>query len=95
VVIRAASGSPLVRAVVTLATQSYGAGAAAELGPRCALLLVHGLEDMVLPHSASVHVHVDAAEPKRLILLDGTGHNLDEAAGRVADETRTWLQEWL
>ena len=49
VVIQAAALPPAVRTCVALSTQTYGADPAAELGPRCSLLLAHGLADEVLP----------------------------------------------
>jgi hypothetical protein len=95
VVIRAAANARGVRAVVTLATQSYGAGPAAELGPRCALLLIHGRCDTVLPAEVSRMVFDLAAEPKRLVLLAGAGHGLDEAAPEVERLVRDWLTAHL
>jgi pimeloyl-ACP methyl ester carboxylesterase len=95
VVIRAAAAAERVRAVVTLATQSYGAGLAAELGPRCALLLIHGTRDTVLPSDASRLVFDLAEEPKRLVILPGAGHGLDEAAPEVERLVRDWLQARL
>ena len=81
--------------MVTLATQSYGAGPAAELGPRCALLLIHGRRDTVLPAEVSRMVFDLAAEPKRLVLLAGAGHGLDEAAPEVERLVRDWLTAHL
>lgn len=91
VVIQAAARSAAVRTVVTLATQAYGAEAAAQLGPRCSMLLLHGTADRVLPPAASEYVHSMAAPPKRLILLPGADHGLDQAAQQVYDEVRRWV----
>ncbi len=91
VVIRAADGLESARAVIALATQSHGAEGAASLGPRCALLLVHGLEDEVLPPRCSTHVHERANEPKRLLLFPGAGHDLDEVHEQVYDAAYEWL----
>ncbi|MDF2763711.1 MAG: hypothetical protein K0S81_705, partial [Rhodospirillales bacterium] len=95
VVIRAAAAAERVRAVVTLATQSYGARPAARLGPRCSLLLVHGTGDTALPPDASRMVFDLAQEPKRLVLLPGAGHGLDEAAAEVERLVHDWLQTRL
>lgn len=95
VVIRAAEGLHLVRAVIGLASQSYGAEPAAALGPRCSLLLVHGLQDEVLPPRCSSHIHERAQEPKRLLLFPGAGHGLDEVSEQVHDAVVEWLLDSL
>lgn len=91
VVIRAAEGIDSVRSVVALATQSAGADGVSALGPRCAVLLIHGLEDEVLPPRCSTHVHERANEPKRLLLYPGAGHGLDEVSEQVHDAVHEWL----
>lgn len=91
VVIRAAGQLPLARAVVALATQSAGVDAVTSLAPRCPVLLVHGLEDEVLPPRCSTHVHERAGEPKRLLLFPGAGHSLDEVHEQVRDAALEWL----
>jgi alpha-beta hydrolase superfamily lysophospholipase len=95
VVIQAAAAAGAVRAVVALATQSHGTEPAARLGPRCALLLVHGTADRVLPPSCSESVYRRAKEPKRLVLPEGAGHKLDEAADAVAGEVLGWADTRL
>lgn len=94
VVINAGIVSPVVRAVVGLASQSYGALCVGELSGR-PLLLIHGEEDEVLPPSCSETLHRAAGEPKELELLPGAGHVLDEAADAVHDRVRPWLEERL
>ncbi|HZH27126.1 MAG TPA: dienelactone hydrolase family protein [Azospirillaceae bacterium] len=91
VAIQAAAAEPGVVAAATLATQGYGAGQADRLGPRCALLLIHGMEDDILPPSCSQYVHGLARDPKRLVLLPGAGHALDEAAEVVEREILDFL----
>jgi dienelactone hydrolase len=95
VVLLAAARSPLARAVVTLATQSYGTDAAEELPPGCALLLLHGEDDTVLPPSCSRSVYRIAREPKRLIVYPGADHGLDEVADEVHAAVRGWIVEHL
>lgn len=95
VVIQAAAASPAARAVVTLASQSYGAEPVARLGPRVATLLIHGTADQVLPSRASVHLHRLAQEPKRLLLYEGANHGLDEVADDVRQAVHDWIVEWL
>lgn len=91
VAIRAAERMPAVRAVVALAPQSHGAEAAAGLGPRCGLLLIHGKDDEILPPACSEHLHDMAVPPKKFLLFSGARHLLDEVADRVHRETRDWL----
>jgi pimeloyl-ACP methyl ester carboxylesterase len=94
VVLQAAAADPRVAAVVTLATQSYGADAVTELAGR-PLLLVHGTADAILPPACSVSVHERAGEPKELVLLRGAGHGLDEDADDVFDLVQDWLRTRL
>ena len=58
--------------VVTLATQAPGAEDVAELD--APLLLVHGDRDAILPPEASQWVHMNATEPKELVIVPGEGH---------------------
>ena len=95
VVIQAAAASPTVRTVVTLATQSYGADPAAQLGPRCSILLLHGQEDQVLGPVCSAYVYQIAQEPKRLIVYPNADHGLDSVAGEVHQVVRDWVVERL
>lgn len=91
VVVQAAATDPMVRVVVTLSTQSYGIDPLSDLEPGVATLIIHGREDPILPFSSSIHAYALAKEPKKLILIDGAGHTLDEAPKLVLDEVRTWL----
>ena len=91
VAIQAATAFPTVRTVVTLATQSYAADAVTELGPRCSILFVHGADDAILPPSCSQHIYDEAQEPKRLKIIQGTGHTLDEQADEVTRIVREWV----
>lgn len=94
VVISAAARAPEVAAIVTLATQSYGTEAVGTLAPR-PILLVHGLEDEVLPPGSSRITFKRASQPKQLQLLEGAGHVLDEAADEVHASVRAWLTGYL
>ena len=91
VVIEAAATTPHSRAVVTLATQSYGTDRVGELNSDCALLLIHGTRDSVLTPANSQYVHRLAHEPKRLQLYRGAAHGLDEAAEEVEGLVHAWL----
>jgi alpha-beta hydrolase superfamily lysophospholipase len=48
--------------------------AAAALGPRTALLLMHARGDEQVPYTVSEELHAAAGEPKRLLLLPGGHH---------------------
>ncbi|HWG89699.1 MAG TPA: alpha/beta fold hydrolase [Candidatus Thermoplasmatota archaeon] len=95
VALQAAALEEEARAVVTLATQSYGAGPVGTLAPRCAALFVHGTADTVLPYRCSVDLHDRAGEPRRLVLHEGAGHGLDEAAEAVRTEVEAWFRRHL
>ena len=95
VVIEASTTTPLARAVVTLATQSYGADRVGKLNRNCAILLIHGTRDHVLAATNSQYVHRLAHEPKRLQLYPGASHGLDEAAEDVEQLVYEWLMTHL
>ena len=98
VVIKAAAASPnIVRTVVTLSTQSYGAAEdISKLGQkRCSILLIHGTDDDVLPSMCSSYVYNKASNPKHIILFEGAKHGLDEAANEVYRSIYQWLLEHL
>lgn len=89
----AASNRGAVCTVVTLATQGYGTDPVGDLS--CPILLVHGEADEILPASCSIHVHRKARDPKKLVLVPGTGHALEEASEAVCREVRDWLKAYL
>ncbi|MBD3241285.1 MAG: alpha/beta hydrolase [Chitinivibrionales bacterium] len=95
VAIRSALRDPSVKLVVTLATQSYGAGQAGRLADDCALLLLHGENDEILPPGSSLYVYRLAHEPKELVVYPHTGHTMDEAAEQVHARVREWLLRYL
>jgi dienelactone hydrolase len=95
VVIRAAAHAPAVRTVVTLATQGYGTDPVDRLGPRCSIHLIHGAADQVLPVACSDDAYRRAGEPKRLLVLPGVNHGLDEAADDVGRVVREWVSDQL
>ncbi|QJE71851.1 alpha/beta hydrolase [Aerophototrophica crusticola] len=91
VAVQAAAKLSQVRAVVTLATQGRGAEPASRLGPRVAMLMMHGTDDEVLPVESTEYVNRLAKEPKQLVIFNGARHLLDEVADRVHREVRDWL----
>jgi dienelactone hydrolase len=94
VAIRVGAALPEVVAVVALSTQSHGTERVSALAGR-PLLVVHGVEDELLPPDASVHVFRRAGVPKELRLLPGAGHALDEAADEVYRIVHAFLAEHL
>ena len=98
VVIKAAAAlSNIVRTVVTLSTQSYGAvESVSQLGQEgCSILLIHGTDDDVLSPICSSYVYNKASDPKHIILFKGAGHGLGEAAEEIYQTIYQWLLEHL
>jgi alpha/beta superfamily hydrolase len=91
VAIRAGGLAPLVSAVAALAPQRSGTEQVEALGKP--LLLVHGDEDAVLDRAASDDIFARAREPKRLAILEGAGHALDERAGEVHELLTAFVTE--
>ncbi|MCC7555462.1 MAG: lysophospholipase [Methanoculleus marisnigri] len=58
-------------------------------------LLVHGDRDPVLSHRSSEEVYRRAGEPRRLVVYEGAGHTLDEAAGSLYVEVKAWFLKHL
>jgi len=95
VVVQAAAASPAVRTCVPMSTQTYGVEPAAELSPRCSILLAHGTADEILPHRCSEYVYQIAREPKKLLLKEGARHGLDEWADELPGILRDWIRAEL
>ena len=96
VVIQAAAtaSSDTVRTVVTLSTQSYGAGVS-RLKKGSSILLIHGTDDKVLPPYCSSNVYNLANDPKEIIFYKGATHGLDEVAEEVHQKVHDWLVKYL
>ncbi len=91
VVVQAGSVNEAVRTVVTISTQSYGIDPAADLGPNCSILLLHGEADSTLPARCSRYGYEVARQPKKLMLHPSANHGLDE----WGDEVPTIVADWL
>jgi alpha/beta superfamily hydrolase len=90
VAIQAGTLSKEIKAVVGLASQTYGAQFVAKLAPR-PLLLIHGERDRNLSADCSRYIYQWAQEPKELCILKNNGHFLREAH----QELLVWIRDWL
>src|SRR5690606_8390573 len=81
------------RGVVTLATQSAGCESAHLLGDT-PLLLVHGTADEILSPDNSVMVRTMAGHGE-LRIVQGAGHQLDQAAGELRELLPAWIESRL
>ncbi|NOX28742.1 MAG: alpha/beta hydrolase, partial [Actinobacteria bacterium] len=79
--------------IVLLSTQSAGCEAAEQIGTT-PLLLLHGDHDQILPHMASEMVRMLAGKGE-LVLLDGAGHLLTEAAAELRERLGQWIPSKL
>jgi len=94
VAIMAGAMSPLVKAVVGLSSQTFGARQAGELSPK-SLLLIHGDRDQNLPVQCSYNIYDWAKEPKELVIYKGSGHFLRECKNELHDLLKVWLMDKL
>ena len=90
VVIKAAPYSEVVKGVIALSSQTFGAGDVSQVSPS-PILLVHGERDTVLSQESSLKIFEWAEEPKELRLIPENGHGLQESA----QEIRQLVSEWL
>lgn len=96
VALQAAAVALNVKCVVTLATQTSGAvAAAAALRDNCPILFIHGEADRALPASCSESLYKLAHEPKRLLLYEQAGHDLIEVSNEVYTDISAWLDQHL
>ncbi|MFL6340405.1 MAG: alpha/beta hydrolase [Nitrososphaeraceae archaeon] len=96
VVIKAAAALPgIIRTVVTLSTQSYGAiESVSQLEKGCSIILIHGTDDVLSPICSS-YVYNKATDPKHIILFEGAKHGLEEASEEIYQTIYRWLLEHL
>jgi uncharacterized protein len=57
------------------------------------LMLVHARGDEVVPYALSQELHEHAAEPKRLLLLEGGDHRSAQHDAEIQGETLRWLSK--
>jgi pimeloyl-ACP methyl ester carboxylesterase len=94
VAITAGVESPEVVAVAALSSQTYGTGAVSYLSPR-PLLLLHGMDDEILPDACSRDLYNRARQPKDLRLYPKCRHGLDECRDDVDRDLLAWLRKVL
>ena len=94
VVIKAAPYSEVVKGVVALSSQTFGAGDVAQISPS-PLLLVHGETDTVLSQDSSRQIFEWAEEPKELRLIPENGHRLEESAEEIRQLVSDWVVQHL
>jgi len=83
-----------VVAVAALSSQTHGTGAVPYLSPR-PLLLLHGMDDEVLPDSCSREIYDRGEAAQGPPLYPGSRHALDECREDVDRDLMGWLQTVL
>ena len=91
VVITAGAASEAVIAVAALSSQARGTEAAAALSPR-PLMVMHGVDDEILPDACSRDIYERARQPKELILYPGCRHGLDQCREELDRDLAGWLE---
>lgn len=91
VAIKAGQLGDLVDAVAAMSSQRHGTQDVDSLGKP--LLLVHGANDDILDKAASDDIYERAKDPKELVILEGAGHGLLEAADEVYDRLTSFIAE--
>ena len=94
VVIKAAPYSEVVKGVIALSSQTFGAGDGSQVSPS-PILLVHGERDTVLSQESSLKIFEWAEEPKELRLIPENGHGLQESAQEIRQLVSEWLVQHL
>ncbi len=87
---QAAANDPTVKTLVTLSAQSFGISPLSRLKD-VSTLLIHGEADSILPPACSSRAYDEAAGPKELLIYQGAGHVLDEAAEEVYCAVKDWI----
>ncbi len=91
VVIQAGITLDWAKTVVTLAAQSFGAGAVDTLAAHASILLIHGADDETLSPTNSQIIFDKAQGHKKLEILAGNRHGLDESSDGVFETIHAWL----
>jgi len=64
---------------------------------RCPLLVIHGSADEIVPLESARHLYEKAKEPKRMEIIEGGSHSLDESnhIEQVIRLTSGWFEQYL
>jgi len=89
VAIKTGELTELVKGVVAMSSQRFGTAEVNTLNKP--LLLIHGSKDEILDQAASQDIFERASDPKRLEILEGTGHGLLEKAEDVYGLLREFI----
>jgi alpha/beta superfamily hydrolase len=89
VAIKAGELSELAKGIVAMSSQRHGTQTVHTL--KKPLLLIHGGNDEILDKAASQDIFERALEPKRIEILEDTGHGLMEKADEVYDLLRDFI----
>lgn len=89
------SGRRLKRGFFTDISEYDVSGAVGKIS--CPLLVIHGSADETVPLENARHLYEKAKEPKRLEIIEGGSHSLDESnhIGQVISLTSGWLEQYL
>jgi dipeptidyl aminopeptidase/acylaminoacyl peptidase len=66
-------------------------------GINCPLLVIHGDADNLVPVENALNIYGKAIEPKRLEIIEGGGHSLDESnhMEQMVSLTFNWIKQYL
>lgn len=95
VVINAAAATAHIKTVVCLSPEGDGVDPVTHMSEETSLLLIHGKSDLQQPYPISEYMYAKAHEPRQLVLLDGTGHMLNESSDTVHQIVNSWLLKQL
>ncbi len=91
IAIQAAAVCDPVVTAVAITPERMGSETAADLAPRCSLLLMHGTADTVTSPTNSLDIHEIAQQPKQIIIYDGAKHDLNTVSEGVYKKLHAWL----
>jgi pimeloyl-ACP methyl ester carboxylesterase len=95
VVVQAAALAMQIKTVVCLSPQGDGIEHVTSMPEETSLLVVHGKNDLQQPYPISEYMYAKAHDPRKLVLLNGTGHMLNESSDTVQRILNSWLLKQL
>ena len=94
VVISAAAEDQRIKAVITVASQSYGTDRVDEISPR-PVLLIHGTADPVLTYRCSMDIYRRAGEVRQIALFQEDDHGISKHKEEMFKMVKKWFVENL